>query len=174
MISKRQQKFIEKQKQSDPKYKTELCKTYSQTGSCKYGYKCRFAHGEQELIPRKRSSFYKKRICKTFMEKGFCLYGQRCEFIHNDEVFKHLKRPYLFDKVFFIKMFCGNNNDSNCFSRRLPVFEEITSKYQENFIIDEKIPSSKTNIFNEIKDDNSCDTRKESASSSTSFNEEDY
>ena len=34
----------------DPKYKTELCKTFSDTGICPYGDKCRFAHGKEELF----------------------------------------------------------------------------------------------------------------------------
>ena len=31
------------------KYKTALCNNFSQTGNCKYGDNCKFAHGEEEL-----------------------------------------------------------------------------------------------------------------------------
>ena len=30
-------------------YKTSMCRTFSSTGSCPYGYKCLFAHGPEEL-----------------------------------------------------------------------------------------------------------------------------
>jgi hypothetical protein len=30
-------------------YKSELCRSWSETGSCRYGPKCQFAHGEEEL-----------------------------------------------------------------------------------------------------------------------------
>lgn len=29
-------------------YKTELCRSFEETGSCRYGNKCQFAHGEPE------------------------------------------------------------------------------------------------------------------------------
>ena len=32
-------------KRYDPKYKTELCKNYSEKGYCPYRWKCQFAHG---------------------------------------------------------------------------------------------------------------------------------
>ena len=30
-------------------YKTELCRSWEEKGSCRYGAKCQFAHGEEEL-----------------------------------------------------------------------------------------------------------------------------
>ena len=42
----------EQQSMNDPKYKTELCKKFSDTGTCPYGSKCRFAHGKGELISK--------------------------------------------------------------------------------------------------------------------------
>lgn len=35
----------QKVKKDKVKYKTELCKTFSEKGYCPYGRKCRFAHG---------------------------------------------------------------------------------------------------------------------------------
>jgi len=63
-------------------YKTELCRSWVETGSCRYGTKCQFAHGEQELRPIMRHPKYKTEICKTFHTQGTCPYGTRCRFIH--------------------------------------------------------------------------------------------
>lgn len=64
-------------------YKTELCKTYTQThGFCKYGAKCQFAHGTAELRPVRRHPRYKTRPCRNFISNGSCPYGSRCRFIH--------------------------------------------------------------------------------------------
>jgi hypothetical protein len=30
-------------------YKTELCRSWEEKGTCRYGPKCQFAHGEEEL-----------------------------------------------------------------------------------------------------------------------------
>lgn len=32
------------------KFKTEMCKNWIEIGTCRYGNKCQFAHGDQELI----------------------------------------------------------------------------------------------------------------------------
>lgn len=65
-------------------YKTELCKSYTDTGFCRYGLKCRFAHGAHELRPIVRHKKYKTERCKNYMETGVCPYGPRCRFIHDD------------------------------------------------------------------------------------------
>ncbi|ORY02421.1 hypothetical protein K493DRAFT_158948, partial [Basidiobolus meristosporus CBS 931.73] len=63
-------------------YKTELCRNYEETGVCRYGAKCQFAHSESELRPVTRHPKYKTLMCKAFWEQGSCPYGQRCCFIH--------------------------------------------------------------------------------------------
>ncbi|ELP94655.1 tristetraproline, putative [Entamoeba invadens IP1] len=63
-------------------YKTELCRSYVETGTCRYGAKCQFAHGEKELRPVQRHPRYKTEICQTFQQTGSCKYGSRCRFIH--------------------------------------------------------------------------------------------
>ncbi|KAH3756697.1 CCCH-type Zn-finger protein [Pelomyxa schiedti] len=63
-------------------YKTELCRSFSENGTCRYGYKCQFAHGQEELRPVIRHPRYKTEICKTFHTIGTCKYGTRCRFIH--------------------------------------------------------------------------------------------
>jgi hypothetical protein len=82
------------QSQEDPKtaiedelahqnrYKTELCKSFTETGICRYGAKCQFAHGKEEIRPILRHPKYKTEICKTFHTTGTCPYGIRCRFIH--------------------------------------------------------------------------------------------
>ncbi|MBN3302295.1 TISB protein, partial [Amia calva] len=65
------------------RYKTELCRTYEESGNCKYGAKCQFAHGMDELRGLSRHPKYKTEPCRTFHTIGFCPYGARCHFIHN-------------------------------------------------------------------------------------------
>ncbi|XP_047450969.1 mRNA decay activator protein ZFP36L1 [Mugil cephalus] len=84
------------------RYKTELCRTYEESGACKYGAKCQFAHGLDELRGLSRHPKYKTEPCRTFHTIGFCPYGARCHFIHNaDELNaaappqKHKPRPPL-------------------------------------------------------------------------------
>jgi len=63
-------------------YKTELCRSFEETGSCRYGLKCQFAHGRSELRHVSRHPKYKTEVCKTFHTIGTCPYGKRCRFIH--------------------------------------------------------------------------------------------
>lgn len=67
------------------RYKTEMCRPYEETGHCRYGFKCQFAHGAHELRNLNRHPKYKTELCRTFHSTGFCSYGQRCNFIHNDD-----------------------------------------------------------------------------------------
>ncbi|PSN43520.1 hypothetical protein C0J52_22629 [Blattella germanica] len=67
------------------RYKTELCRPYEESGACKYGDKCQFAHGAHELRNLVRHPKYKTELCRTFHTIGFCPYGPRCHFIHNAE-----------------------------------------------------------------------------------------
>jgi hypothetical protein len=45
-----------KKKVNTNMYKTNLCRTFSRTGSCPYGPKCQFAHGEADLRPVPREA----------------------------------------------------------------------------------------------------------------------
>ncbi|KAH8100457.1 hypothetical protein BXZ70DRAFT_1007958 [Cristinia sonorae] len=65
-------------------YKTELCRSWEEKGSCRYGTKCQFAHGEEELRKVQRHPKYKTEICRTFWVSGSCPYGKRCCFIHTE------------------------------------------------------------------------------------------
>lgn len=67
------------------RYKTELCRSFQEHGSCKYGAKCQFAHGENELRGLYRHPKYKTQACRTFYQFGYCPYGSRCHFIHEEK-----------------------------------------------------------------------------------------
>ena len=64
------------------RYKTEMCRPFMEHGSCKYGDKCQFAHGTDELRSVNRHPKYKTDMCRTYHSVGFCPYGPRCHFIH--------------------------------------------------------------------------------------------
>lgn len=65
------------------RYKTELCRPFEESGICRYGHKCQFAHGSRELRIPLRHPKYKTEPCRTFHSVGICPYGTRCHFIHN-------------------------------------------------------------------------------------------
>lgn len=69
---------------SNPLYKTELCRSWEETGTCRYGAKCQFAHSRDELRPVQRHPKYKTELCRTFSNTGTCPYGTRCRFIHHN------------------------------------------------------------------------------------------
>jgi len=74
----------EEESSSQNLYKTELCRSFEETGACRYGLKCQFAHGRGELRPVVRHPKYKTEVCKTFHTIGTCPYGKRCRFIHTE------------------------------------------------------------------------------------------
>eukprot|EP01103_Thecamoeba_quadrilineata_P004941 TRINITY_DN14806_c0_g1_i1.p1 TRINITY_DN14806_c0_g1~~TRINITY_DN14806_c0_g1_i1.p1 ORF type:complete len:366 (+),score=50.39 TRINITY_DN14806_c0_g1_i1:55-1152(+) len=74
-------------------YKTELCRSFEETGACRYGLKCQFAHGRPELRPVSRHPKYKTEVCKTFHTIGTCPYGKRCRFIHTEPPFIQSNAP---------------------------------------------------------------------------------
>lgn len=73
-------------------YKTEMCRTFEETGICKYGTKCQFAHDTVEVRNIPRHPRYKTEICKTFWQMGNCPYGKRCCFIHTENELRENKR----------------------------------------------------------------------------------
>jgi len=73
---------IEQELSQQNLYKTELCRSFEELGTCRYGPKCQFAHGRAELRPVLRHPKYKTEICKTWQTIGTCPYGTRCRFIH--------------------------------------------------------------------------------------------
>ena len=140
-ISKNQKKklsktIMEEEKKKDPKYKTELCKTYTETGECPYGRKCRFAHGKEELFSKDIGNNYKKIECKSFSELGFCTYGSRCSFKHDERKINNFKLPF-----YYVKLFIFHNLKP--MKNRLRIFEEIINNNDKD-INKKKIYSSST------------------------------
>merc|ERR1712055_553557 len=68
--------------QQSSRYKTEMCRPFQENGTCKYGDKCQFAHGMNEVRNVNRHPKYKTDLCRTYHSVGFCPYGPRCHFIH--------------------------------------------------------------------------------------------
>ena len=65
------------------KYKTELCKYFEINGYCKYGDKCAYAHGKDNLRSKvTNTTSYRTKKCTQFFEQGYCPYGNRCQFAH--------------------------------------------------------------------------------------------
>ncbi|XP_035227239.1 mRNA decay activator protein ZFP36L2-A-like isoform X2 [Stegodyphus dumicola] len=81
----RSQQTVRPVQSNSSRYKTELCRPFEENGTCKYGDKCQFAHGINELRTLTRHPKYKTELCRTFHSTGFCPYGPRCHFIHNSE-----------------------------------------------------------------------------------------
>ena len=75
------------------RYKTELCRPYQESGTCKYGDRCQFAHGVEEIRTLVRHPKYKTELCRTFHSTGFCPYGPRCHFVHNPEEAREAAKP---------------------------------------------------------------------------------
>lgn len=115
---------FEEEKIKDPKYKTELCKSWIETGFCVYGNKCRFAHGDKELVAKINTNNYKKKLCKSFKESGICLYGPKCNFKHFDKRLCDLKLPYYFSKLFI--------QNEITLPKRLQIFEDICNSNTMN------------------------------------------
>ncbi len=85
---------LQAQQAAAQRYKTELCRSYQENGTCKYGEKCQFAHGYHELRSMMRHPKYKSELCRTFHAQGYCPYGPRCHFVHEiqpDNLTKHAK-----------------------------------------------------------------------------------
>ncbi|XP_071935780.1 uncharacterized protein [Coffea arabica] len=64
-------------------YKTEKCRSSEDSNAGRFGTKCQFAHGKEEL----RSSRISKnkleaQFCKTY-SSGSCAYGTKCRFVHD-------------------------------------------------------------------------------------------
>jgi len=65
------------------KQKTEMCKNWEMKGSCRWGNKCSYAHGEHELVKKTHlPKNFMTRTCETFHKDGFCSFAKRCQFMH--------------------------------------------------------------------------------------------
>ncbi len=136
----------------DPKYKTELCKNYLKHKSCSYRVKCRYAHGEEELISKNFSNKnYKKMKCDKFYSVGYCPYGVRCQYLHEYRNLDSFKYSYY--HKYLIE---GDLNMDNKFNiKRLNCFEIITSSIDNSLKINLDRSTDKNGSLNTtISDDN--------------------
>jgi butyrate response factor 1 len=79
----------------DVKYKTELCRNFELTRRCRYGNRCSYAHGKEELVHKKHINLhYKSKKCNKFFERGFCEYGARCQYLHKEDSHTHILDSY--------------------------------------------------------------------------------
>ena len=169
--------LIEAENKLDPKYKTELCKKFQNTGQCPYGYKCRFAHGKDELISKNQGKNYKKRLCKSFYEKGYCPYGSRCNFRHFEKSLSEINISYYYFQLFLLKKYYNHSSEnflhsigSNLINDRLPVFKSLLKNLsgKKNIKLDNFYESNKADLF-EIK----CERKfSQSTVSNTSYEED--
>lgn len=122
---------IESEKKLDPKYKTEMCKSWLDTGFCVYGNKCRFAHGKNELFQKPLGGIkYKQKDCNSFKQTGVCMYGKRCNFKHDERKLNHMERSF-FTHLLSTLNFREVKNKSLRNKQRLEVFEKLSERSAE-------------------------------------------
>ena len=127
---------MEVENKLDPKYKTEMCKSWVETKFCVYGNKCRFAHGKQELFNRNSNgSKYKVKDCNSFKETGICMYGSRCNFKHDERKLDGMNRSYF------------SLLPASSGLRRLPVFETFSPSTSPLNLSDEVYDQSRPFIL---------------------------
>lgn len=128
-----------------------MCKNWIEVGSCRYGNKCQFAHGDFELNDKvlPANAKYKSKMCNTFFETLYCPYGSRCLFKHDDRVFEDVTRYNYVTKMTFFPMayqeYLTSAKDSietcQSFGRasksRLPIFQDICKLYDPQECMDE-------------------------------------
>ena len=146
---------FEEEKRKDPKYKTELCKSFMQTNFCVYGNKCRFAHGYKELVVRTQINNYKHKTCNSFFKLGFCPYGRRCNFKHDERKINDFDANYYYNNLICLRFL----QLKTC--KRLSIFEEISKMTEKN----------KAEVENEAENCNNSDEIEENENNE-SFSEE--
>jgi hypothetical protein len=131
------------------KYKTELCKYFEINGSCKYGDKCAYAHGKENLRSKvTNSTAYRTRKCIQFFEYGYCPYGSRCQFKHqlqSNIINNPYDRKMTYKKILdtISKLENVDNIKKLIGKPRLSIFKEI--------IDDKNIVQTESRLLDDIK-----------------------
>jgi len=118
------------------KYKTELCKYFEINGYCKYGDKCAYAHGKENLRSKvTNTTAYRTKKCVQFFEQGYCPYGNRCQFAHqlkSNITNNPYDRGMTYGKILqtISKLENVENIKKLIEKPRLPVFQEICDNNQ--------------------------------------------
>ena len=144
LISLEKAKILINEHLKDPKYKTELCKSYLKHGSCSYRVKCRYAHGEEELISKNfTNKNYKKLKCDKFHTIGYCPYGIRCQYLHEYRNLEYFRTSYYNSKIQV-----DLNEDANLIRKRLACFEIIVP----SIAIEDNINTTKQDGYSDKND----------------------
>ena len=136
----------------DPKYKTEMCKSFVKYGKCSYKKKCRYAHGESELISKNISNKNYKRIkCNNFHAKpGHCPYGRRCQYVHEDRKLEDIELVHF---NFYQTLIRKNEYENFMYSRneinQIPLSRK-DQKIELNLNKELKANSNRLSVFSEI------------------------
>lgn len=97
------------------KYKTELCKNWIENNQCRYGKKCQFAHGQDELAAYKAlantDDKQRTKNCRTFYQTKQCAYGSRCMFRHEHRHFNQILRHYYVCKLYTLESLFKSSKD---------------------------------------------------------------
>ena len=118
------------------KYKTELCKYFEINGYCKYGDKCAYAHGKENLRSKvTNTTAYRTKKCAQFFEQGYCPYGNRCQFAHqlkSNIINNPYDRGMTYGKILetISKLENVENIKKLIEKPRLPIFKEICENNQ--------------------------------------------
>jgi hypothetical protein len=109
------------------KFKTEMCKNWIEAGVCRYGIKCQFAHGGDELTQKvlPQNAKYKSKLCNTFADGLFCPYGNRCLFRHEDREFTEVHEYHYMTKLCLADKADYDDESTLKGHKRLSVFTAI-------------------------------------------------
>ena len=118
------------------KYKTELCKYYENNVYCKYGDKCVYAHGKENLRSKITNTItYRTKKFVKFYEQGYCPYRNRCQFAHQlkNNIINNPNNGITYERILetISKLKNVENTKKLIEKPRLAVFEEI-SQNKEN------------------------------------------
>jgi len=141
--------FVEDYKR---KYKTEMCKNWELKGRCKFGNKCCFAHGRNELKAKILTHVkYKTKPCKQYHQTGYCPYGQRCQYLHKEAIqpnvfcnpaegrFKH--NPDLYDILHEVNRLCATDCELNEVLDKMPARPRL-SIFQKYIDMEDEVKTS--------------------------------
>jgi len=118
------------------RYKTELCKNWIENSFCRYGKKCQFAHGHDELESARAAAGMDDKLrtknCRTFYREKVCNYGSRCMFRHEHRHIRQIHRHYYVAKLCAYESLFQYNKD------------------QANFVNSYETGVSKLSVFSDI------------------------
>lgn len=111
-----------KSQTDETKFKTEMCKNWSESGQCPYGKKCKFAHGRKELHEKQvhNKTCYKTKKCNSFHNRMTCMYGVRCLFAHEARPLEVISSKSYYNKYICCPELLQTAQTSK--KERLPVF----------------------------------------------------